>query len=420
MTQSAMKLLLWRGLLVGIALVLIWRMVLVGLSEHFAVQSSMDTGGRVDRALAWNPSNPLALRMAAEKTLVDDAGSAILLAGQALRLNPADAWASVILAQAHLKQGDTQQADQFAQQALTLMPTRVSVLLRLAEYWDRRGDLGKTLKTLGKALSSSPDLAHEFYPSLLKLAEAPEKREAFRIFTEVPPVWWDGFYAYLAKRAVSMETVTVFTHMRGESSVPLSAEEREASVARLILEREWSSAYLLWVNGLPAGLRRYLGGVYNGGFEAEISNQGFDWHLPATSGVTADTQHTYGIQGDKALHLIFKGREFRFRHLFQILFLAPGDYEFISRARLERLQGRGGISWVIRCAEDEDAVLGMSGRLVGSGEWKTQKFDFNVPEYQPCAAQVLRLESQGNRLFDHGLEGEIWFDRIGIRAIRPE
>lgn len=418
MTEVSAKLWVWRFVLGVISLLLVWRITTTGLSQHYT-DGSKDDPNQLDRALAWNADNPQAQRLAAEKLLEGDAAAAIEAASAALRGNPADAWASVILAKAHLQLGDGEKADRYAQQALRQIPTRASVLLQLADYWDRRGNLVQTLDTLGKALSAKPDLAHRFHPVLLKLAEVPEQRVAFQPFTDAPPVWWNGFFAYLAKRAFDLETMAVFLTMRRESETPLSEEERSAAVARLMADGEWSAAYLLWVNGLPKEHQHYLGGVYNGGFEVPISNEGFDWHSPRASGVVVEVQRSFGIQGQKALHLIFEGREFQFNHLYQPLFLAPGDYEFIARVRPDRLQGRGGLSWVIRCVDDPEAVLGTSGRFLGSAEWKTEKFGFRVPE-GACAAQILRLESQGNRLFDHKLQGEIWFDRIGIRTFRPE
>ncbi len=306
-----------------------------------------------------------------------------------------------------------------AELARQLMPTRVSILLRLAKYWDARGSLEKTLQVLGQAMTAKPSLARDFYPNLLQLAESADYRAAFKPFAESPPIWWDGFYAHVAKRALSLETLVFFTAMRRESEIALSELEREAAVERLLVEGEWAGAYLMWVNGLSESRKKYLGSVFNGGFEADITHKGFDWRAPKAESVKVEYAHSYGIQGERALHLNFKGREFHFRGFFHMLYLGPGDYQFVARVRPDRLQGRGGLSWVVRCAGAEETELGSSKRFIGSNEWVTEKFVFTVPE-EACVAQVLSLESQGNRLFDHKLQGDIWFDRVGIRRTRPE
>ena len=410
---------IWRIGLGVVVVVLVWRIVTLGVSEHFAAQSGDDPLAAAKKSLTWNASNAGAMYSAALAELPGDPEKAMTYAERSLENNPADARPLVVLAHASLVQGQADRADAYAESAAKLMPVDTSVLAGLADYWTKRDRAGKALEYLSTLLQVNPALATRVYPLLLRVAESPDNRELLAPLAKNPPVWWEKFYAYVCKRAIALETVAVLTTMRRKSREPLSLYERRAAVARLQKDNEWPAAYLTWVNGLSKEERRYLVSVYNGGFEAEVSNEGFDWNVRQVKGVKVSRQRTYGIRGERALHMIFSGREIRFRHIWQPLFLAPGDYRFRTMVRPDRLEGRGGLKWAIRCIETQDELLGESERFLGASEWRWSQFEFSVP-MNGCAAQVLGLESDGRTSFDHRLEGEIWFDQVAIRRINSE
>jgi hypothetical protein len=302
-------------------------------------------------------------------------------------------------------------------QATRLMPAHKTLRRYAARYWALRERWDKALENWRAALTTDPSLGKEIFPVLLTVAEIEAARPLLKSLIQDPPVWWDRFFEYLAKKAIDPETLIAVATMRHLSDVPLSENERKYLVRRLKQEGQWPEAYLVWINGLTDEQRRYLGGIYDGGFELEPANEGFGWYFPDMKSLVVNRQHAYGIQGKKALHLIFKNREMRFQHLYQPLFLAPGNHAFRASVRTDRLQARGGLRWVLRCAGDTDIVLGESNRLLGSGEWRTITFRFAVPESSQCSGQLLRLESTGQTSYDHKLKGEIWFDRLAIRSV---
>jgi tetratricopeptide (TPR) repeat protein len=419
MSRGTSLLLLWRIGLGTLGVLLLWRIVILGVSDHYAAQIDVDGESAAQKALAWNPSNSQALRILADWTLAQDPASAAMKAERSLQADPTDARALLVLAHARLVLGETEPADRHAEQAARLMPVKASVQLGLAEYWIKRQRTERALAHLDRALRVKPGLSEELFPRLLEVAESFEARELLAPAAHEPAPWWGDFFLYVCRKALSLETVSALKLMRRGSALPLSEGEREALVERLLKERQWPAAYLAWVNGLDPDRRRYLGSVYNGGFEAEISSIGFDWQLPRIKGFNAARRHTYGIRGEKALHLVFTGRELQFRHLRQRLFLAPGGYSFRSMVRPQGLQGRGGLSWTVYCADSPEADLGRSGRFLGSSDWRWSQFDFVVPS-TGCAGQELRLESLGRTSFDHKLEGEIWLDQVSIRRVDEE
>ncbi len=419
MTGMAPKLLIWRLLIGGLLLLAFWRVIVLGLAEHYAMGLGSGTPDAAEKVLAWNPDHPRALAEAALLALASDPVRAIELARKASAADPGNALPLALLARAYLARGEADMADAFADRAREMMPTRVPPLIQLVEYWGERQRLDRALDLLSTVLTADPGLGESYYPRLLALVEDTSILPAFRPLTQQPPPWWDAFFAQVAKRAVKAETVSLLTAMRGESTVPLSEQERDAAVSRLLRDGDWPAAYLMWINGLNAEQRLSLGNVYNGNFELEMDGKGFNWGVRTARGVRITRQKTFGIRGEKALHLMFDGTEFRFEHLYQPLFLAPGDYEFSVEARPDRLQGRGGLRWSVYCINEDGTLLGQSKRLLGTSEWRRESFPFTVPA-SACAGQTLRLESEGKRLFDHKLSGEAWFDQAVVRRSRQD
>ncbi len=305
--------------------------------------------------------------------------------------------------------------------ASQLMPANQWNRLAVADYWLKRNRLDKAIDNWSAALVTKPDLKKEIFPVLLRVVEEEALRSNLRALTQKPPAWWDDFFAYLSSRALHVDTVEAVSVMRQASDVVVTEEERTALVKRLKKDRLWPEAYLAWINGLDKEQQRHLGSVFDGGFELPVQNEGFGWYAPERmEGVEIRRQHTYGIGGEKALHLIFKGREMRFQHLHQHLFLAPGEYEFRASMRPDRLNGRGGLQWRVKCADSPGSRLGESGRFMGTSEWSRADIRFTVPADGSCSGQILRLVSTGRTSYDHKLEGEIWLDQVAIRRVKAE
>ncbi len=204
--------------------------------------------------------------------------------------------------------------------------------------------------------------------------------------------------------------------LRSESpQAPLTEPERQAYVSRLQKEGRITEAYIDWINGLSRAQRRELGLIHNGGFELEPTNWGFDWQVRTRRGVVVDRAQTYGIDGKKALHLLFNGHDRPYQDVSQLLFLDPGPYRLTGRVRTDSLETQGGLKWIVRCLIPDAQDLGESERFLGTNQWREFGVEFVVPE--DCTLQEIRLVSAGKRKFEHQISGGAWFDRMAIRKL---
>ena len=397
-----------------------WRVLVMGFSEHHVQQALQGREGAVDQALAWNPAHPKALYIKALQVKQEDPEQAMELFRQVMAANPAEGRAFIEMALLRLARGEGERADALARQAVRLLPAFVPVRMQAANYWVMRGNWEAAMENWEAALITDPSLGRKVFPVMLGMAGTAQGRSLLAGLAAEPPPWWESFFSHVATHSETLEPLQALFGMRLASEVPVSEQERRNYVARLLEEGEWAEAFLVWVNGLNEEQRKQLGGLYNGGFEMPLSNEGFGWRVTIRKKlVNIRRQSSYGIQGDKALHLIFRGGEFHFRHLHQLLFRRPGIHEFNGTYRVDRLRGRGGLKWRVYCAGDPSRLLGESKVMLGLGEWEPVSFRFTVPEEPECAAQILRLESTGRSSYDHKLAGDIWLDGLSVRWIEP-
>lgn len=396
----------------------LWRVVILGGVTGTGEQLAIPGPAEVQKALAtagMNPKNSFAFS-ASIAASQPDVAEAVLR--KTLLDYPNHARSLMLLGSIWSEKGEKQKGQGAIELASRLAPADPWVLRRLGDYWARERQLDKAIEYWSWAMIAEPPSQKELFPILLQLADIPEARSIFERFTDQPPAWWPGFFSTLASRAVNDETVGQLYNMRKRSSRnPLTENERKTYLNRLMREERIAEAYLEWANGLGNDELRVLGLVYNGGFELPITNSGFDWRISPPGKVRIQAERTTGAEGEKALHLVFRGYEQRFGHVSQPLYLDPGQFQLRGKVLVDKLKTLGGLQWSVLCTGKETdprkALLGESERFLGSTEWHDFSLDFLVPE--TCSGQQLLLKAVGRDAIDWEMNGDIWFDAISIR-----
>jgi hypothetical protein len=408
-----------RTLLLLAAFLLVWRISASGISAHYlGLVKDGDEAGAVN-ALAWKDRQPAAAYRQGLALLESDPEAAERMLEAAFRENPADPQPLLALADIAEERGERERADALVEAAVVMYPAASTVHEQVAGYWALRGQPERAMRHWSLVLAAEPAERVRLFPLLLEIAEDPESRGAFSSLLRDPPEWWERFFAFAALRASDPDTVrALYAMRRSEGESPLSERERKDYIERLRKDGEITEAYLVWINGLSDSEQEQLGLLYNGNFEIEPSGLGFDWHLIGAEKVFANTATTYGTNGKKALHLIFRGRTKRFRHVFQPLFLSPGAYRVSGTVRADDLKSKGGVKWVVSCSFPRPKPLGESEGFIGSVEWREFDFGFQIPE--DCIAQEIRLVSGRARADADKITGGLWFDGMSIRRASQE
>lgn len=410
----------WRLTLVTIGGLLAWQIISLGLANHYAGPLDTTQDRNPKGALVWNSRQTKALLALAEGQSETEPDTAAANLRLALKGDPTRAHALVLLAGL---EPESTASDALVTDALRMAPANPEILRDAGVYWLKRDVLPRAVDSFSRAMMADSAQAEQLNPVFLKLLENPQTRHLLIPLAKAPPPWWDRFFREVTKDAADLETVrSLFSMRKNGSSVPLSEVERQTYVERLRRDKQFTEAYLTWVNGLDETKRQMLGLLNNGSFEMEPSNRGYDWRLRASPNLVAETAETYGTVGDRALHLIFRGFDARFTNVSQDLFLDAGNYRLSGQARPDGLKSSGGLQWRVACeATGETKVLAESERFLGTSQWEIFTLDFTVPP--DCEQPILRLIGAIRTAVDQRLEGSIWFDALSIRrleAVPPE
>jgi tetratricopeptide (TPR) repeat protein len=389
---------------------LAWRIVVTNMADWHLQSEEKDAGAL---ALNWDKTNAQVLFSEGIRVATTDPAQAITYLAAAVRSNPTDGPTYAAIARLKEQGGELAEAEEAMQAAAQMAPRRVDVQLEAARFWFRRGDIARAMKHMDVVLTFGGSLREQIFPDLLKLAEDPATRLiAHAKLLKQRIAWWPQFFNHAAAEATSVETLRALFQMQADGPNAVTTEGLRAYLQRLQRENLWIESYLVWLNNLRKDQLNAIGNLFNGGFEEEISNLGFDWILTPASQVVVDTASTYGATGHKALRVVFRGPRIQFQHVHQYLMLDPGTYVLHGRVRPDNLETSEGIQWSVYCVGNAKAIA-HSERFTGTDHWQHFTAQFKIP-VQDCAVQMLRLELAGRSALDYEAKGAIWFDDLSI------
>lgn len=409
------------ALLVVLVAVLGWRITSFGIGNTFSQlalsgQASEDV---LHSALSWSPRNPATLyKASANISSGTDFSQKKHLLESALDANPGDGRVMANLALEHFITGNYEQGDALVHHAVRLLPSDVDTLVLAGEYWWQRDDKNTAVGLWSRALAQAPDLKTKLFPIFLNLLERSTHPQVMRSVIQQVPVWWLSFLQYAADNATLARTMKMLYQFRLSANTSLTADDYRIYLDYLENEQKWGEAFIVWANSLGQENLGKLGQPTNGGFEYDISDYGFDWHITHEPGVLIKTDYTFGISGQRALRIAFRGEPVDFAHVSQRLLLHPQRYRLSGRVRPDSLRSQGGLQWSVSCTglgNKKERILARSERFQGIDQWRQFSFRFRIPEN--CPGQMVRLEAANNGESEQTSSGEIWFDDLKIERI---
>ena len=333
----------------------------------------------------------------------------------ALSIDPTSGEAAAQLISILSSQNKPAEAAQFASLAGRLWTAKSSPHSYLAAYWRQQGKLDKVLAEWDILLTRNPSIRSPLFPHLQELAVDPKSTHFFDQYAQQPPLWWAGFFGQLVRdKQTPTELLTRLYALRLKATEPLQDSESAPYVARLITEKRWTESHDAWLAGLPEEWRSLDGLVYDGGFEGERHNTGFDWFFTKNGQINIQQSNTFGMDGKRALRISFNNsKHVNFQHLWQRLVLKPADYSLTFRFRADGLRSNKGLQWRIYCIDNNQALAESTPLEQGHSLWSNSAVDFTIPP-DNCPAQMLRLEASSRYAHDQVFDGNLWLDSIAI------
>jgi O-antigen ligase len=320
-----------------------------------------------------------------------------------LRLSPIDAVAVRTAAVVRMLGGSATQANELMQLAATLGWRDSFTQVWAIQASQRTGEPEKAIQRAEALFQQEQFLA----PSLaLLLQDAPNGPTARALIQELAtrPAWRANFVKSASELPLDyVAKLTAVAAGINRSAAPLSVEESQPLLDRLLAADDTENARLLW-----AGVRR---GRYvaNGNFDAVSSRNGADvpsdWDVSDEDLATITTQAPDFPGHGRALRISSAARSGGI--LSQRLMLSPGAYSLTYRAR----SGPGAavvLRWRFRCTSSDDTQTS-NNSAAASAQWQEFSAKFIVP-IQDCPIQRLALERPGDM---HS--PEVWVDDVSIK-----
>ena len=387
-----------------------WRVLSLGMADQLA-------GTDPVAALGWRPDEPEALLLMADPAsspglVPSDSGD---VARAAIQAAPLDGRGYRQLAEQAVRERREADAAKFYVLAAARGPRDLPTQVWLTNRALSRGEYAAALAHMDLMLRIQPEMAPKLFPVLRVLAVSSPSQPALMAMLLARPPWRTEALADLSLRA--RDTASLFRLIDRLVHAPGGLDERELSVwlDRLIQERQWGPAYLAWVNSLDPSARQHIGNVYNGGFEQEPSQLGFDWHFDRVPGARIDRTQVTGSEGQLALRVAFEDRRTPFHHVRELLALDPGHYRLQGRVRLDDLRSERGLVWTVSCAENSKALVD-TDPMRGRRPWQDFTTEFDVPE-QGCGGQWLTLRIPARIAAEQLIGGVAWFDDMRVERV---
>ena len=342
-----------------------------------------------------------------DKTLAEN------LAVQALNNDITSGRAAASLADIYIGKGKEKVAEQLADLAGRLTTAQNNTHTHLAALWGKLNKPEKVLNEWDILLTRDPEMRSSMWPNLKDKLNSQATIASFDKLADKNSTWWPSFFIFLANDSkTSPDLLEHFYRLRSAKEL-LTENEITTYVNRLIQDKQWKQAKHAWDLSLNSEQAIYKGLIYDGGFENNKHNTGFDWYFTPPSQVRIYSDITFGMQGKKALHINFLGAQrLNFQHVWQNLTLDPANYRLSFNYRTDNFQNIRGMQWRLYCLED-NKLLAESEPLLETTTWKTSSFSFVVPP-ENCTAQLLRLEATSKFAHDQVFSGNLWLDDIKI------
>ncbi len=335
---------------------------------------------------------------------------------RAISLNPQTASYWMDLADAYEGSGDVSAAEQSFRTARRMYPVSAQTAWRYGNFLLRYGRMTEAFSQVHDAVVSDPKLAalavsrcwhvsHNIGTILQSVL--PDQKDdnwnAMQFFVQVrepsPAIAvWRRIAAHREHIAVS----AVFPLL------DMLVETDRISDAETVWAQALSAAGMKAQTASPGSL------IWNGGFETEPLNGGFDWRIAPTAGARMRWDNEVFHSGKRSLRVDFDGSaNVNFENVWQYVPVQPGTrYRFAALVRAEGLTTDSGIRIEIRDVSRPGNPSRFTSNLVGSSGWSEQEIDF-ITGSDTRALKIVLRRTPSEKLANK-IRGTAWIDDVAL------
>jgi tetratricopeptide (TPR) repeat protein len=320
------------------------------------------------------------------------------------------------LASAYETLGQFDQARQAYQMAQVSHPSSSDVAWRYGGFLLRQNDPADALREMRRALESDPRLAANAVSECQKAGISTEQ-----ILDQLLPPGRKYYLAalgYLVDEQDADAAQMAWNHLTGLKE-SLDLRELLPFVNLMIRADRPDAARHAWqqalaMSGWPQDPADGSSLIFNGGFEHDPANGGFDWRIVPMNGPVYGFDTEVYHSGKRSFEVSFDGRaNYDFHHLVQFVAVEPGkSYRFRAYLRTRDISTDSGMRFEITDFQHPKELDLSTDNLIGTNPWTLAQADFTTPADTHWL--VITLRRYPTWKFDNKFRGSVWADDVSL------
>ena len=351
----------------------------------------------------------------------DDLQQALRYYQKAAEVNPRSDIYWMDLAGAYGMLGATSRAREAYEQAKLDHPVSPEVAWRYGSFLLRQNDASKAFAEFRVALMRDPKLETSAVAQSWKAGASPSL-----ILNEILPAQSQYYLValdfFLSQRqdAAALEIWSRLLDLKQ----PLEIQQAVPLVNDLIAQDRAQEARNVWQQALTAthsaaDSKGDPSVLFNGGFEHDLVNGGFDWRETPVQGASFEIDTGVAHSGARSLRINFDGSaNLDFAHLLQWVAVQPRSrYRFAAYLRTEGISTDSGVRFQVYDPHHPAVPQTLTAELTGTHPWSLVDAELTTgPETHLLAVVLRRVPS---RKFDNKLQGTVWVDDVSLNLMEP-
>ncbi|HKW87916.1 MAG TPA: tetratricopeptide repeat protein [Candidatus Acidoferrales bacterium] len=338
---------------------------------------------------------------------------------RAVSIDPLSAEYQLELASAEEVRGDLAGARKSYQAAVKDYPVSGGVAWRYGSFLLRHGDTSMGLSEVRRAIEEDPTV------ETTALAECLQANpNATAIIDEALPRTTEAYLAaldYFVSQGQTEAAQIAWKHVLAlGQSFPMSRSL--PLVDKLMSDDRPEDAKRVWDEALRASGWKQISEsgqsvIFNGGFENDLVQGGFDWRELYDEDVTFGFDDKIFHSGKRALRIDFSGKaNLDFQHLFTYAAIQPGQtYRFDALLRTENISTESGLRMEVIDPRHPTELRILTPNLVGTNPWTQAEATFQAPANTDLIEIILRRLPSVK--IDNKLCGTVWLDDVSLTPI---
>jgi Flp pilus assembly protein TadD len=318
-------------------------------------------------------------------------------------------------------EGDFARAETLYQEALTNQMNSPEAAWRYGSFLLRQGKVAGGFEQIQRALALEPSLE----PNALS--------ECWEADPDISAILRDA----LPRNATAyLSALNYFVSQKNTDAAlaawdqlltlreSLSMAESLPLVDGLIDEDRIDEAQKVWDQSLASSNRRRTRDasdslVFNGGFESDSMNGGFDWRELPAAGVNYDYDSEIAHSGKRSLRITFSGNDnTNFQQVFQNVAVQPGHhYSFAAFLRTENITTKSGVRFELLDPHHLSESPIFTPQLIGTNAWMRVRADVKTSS-RTHLLEILLRRTPGAE-FDNKIRGTVWIDDVSLIPDEP-